>query len=352
MRILDAYIARHVVSGALVALAVLLSLAAVVTLVDELDSVGRGRYGIGGAVEYTILTLPRMAFVLFPLAAVIGALIALGSLAASSELGVVRAAGVSVRRLVGSVLKGALIPVGIAILTGEVVAPWCERLGEARRTEALFGSSSRAGGFWIREGSRFVNVRRILPDGRLEGMFVYGMDDEGRLRTMMHARQGERRDADWVLGEVRRSDISDTGVVTRTTPTEVWRAGFGPDLLMLASARLESLSGRALLRYIDYLKDNRLETAAYELALWRKAAYPVATGVMIVLAVPLLLGRLGGVGVGQRILVGCLIAVTFHVVNEISGKVGLVYGLSPAMNAFAPVLAFLGAGAWMLRRVR
>ena len=82
-------------------------------------------------------------------------------------------------------------------------------------------------------------------------------------------------------------------------PNEVWRTGFGPDLVKLSSARLESLSGPALLRLIDYLRTNRLDAAAYELALWNKVVYPLATGVMIVLAVPLVL-TLGGTGIGQR----------------------------------------------------
>ena len=73
---------------------------------------------------------------------------------------------------------------------------------------------------------------------------------------------------------------------------------------------------------------------------------------MIVLAVPLVLGRLGGVGVGQRFLAGTLIAVTFHIVNEISSKMGIVYGLSPSLSAFAPTILFLAAGIWLLRRVR
>ncbi len=98
------------------------------------------------------------------------------------------------------------------------------------------------------------------------------------------------------------------------------------------------------MRYIDYLRENRLETAAYELALWMKIVYPLAIGVMIVLAVLLVLGRLGGAGIGQRILAGCLIAVTFHVVNEVSGKMGIVYGLNPSLSAFAPTLLFLAAG--------
>ena len=31
---------------------------------------------------------------------------------------------------------------------------------------------------------------------------------------------------------------------------------------------------------------------------------------------------------------------------------GIVYGLSPWMSAFAPTLMFLAAGVWLLHRVR
>ena len=351
MKVLDAYIARHVVVGTMLALAVLVSLVAVVTFVDDLGSVGRGRYGIGAAIEFMILTLPRQAFVLFPLAAVIGTLIGLGALAASSELSVIRAAGVSIGRIVGSALKGALLLAAIAVLIGEAVAPWCERLAQARRTAALDESAGRYG-FWVRDGRSFVNMLRVRPGNRVEDMFIYEFDAGRRLRTASHARRAEYRDGAWRLESVRHSDVSAGGVVARSSGTMVSPLRFGPDLLELASVRLESLSGFALARYIRYLGDNQLDTAVYELALWKKIAYPLATAVMIFLAAPLVLGRLGEAGIGQRILVGCLVAVTFHVVNEISGKAGIVYGLNPALSAFAPTLAFLAAGVWLLRRMR
>ena len=352
MRILDAWIARHVMGGALLALAVLLSLTAVVGFVEELDAVGRGRYGVGGAIEYVLLTLPRHAVVLFPLASVIGALAGLGALAVTRELAVVRASGVSVARTVGSVLMGALALMVIAVVVGEVVAPYCERLAQTRRAAALDEAQKTEDGFWVREGRHFVNAVRARPDGTVEDMYIYEIGPDGTLRALTHAAGARYRDGAWVLESVRRSEVSAAGVVTRSVPRTAWETRLRPGLVSLASARLESLSARALVRYIDYLRENRLETAAYELALWMKVVYPLATGVMIVLAVPLVLGGIGGAGIGQRILVGCLIAVTFHVVNEVSGKMGIVYGLSPALSAFAPTLLFLAAGMWLLRRVR
>ena len=62
MRILDRYIARQVIGGTLVSLALLVALLGFVTLVDDLDSVGRGDYTLARAFEYMILTLPRQIF--------------------------------------------------------------------------------------------------------------------------------------------------------------------------------------------------------------------------------------------------------------------------------------------------
>ena len=352
MKILDAYVARHVVAGTLLALAVLVALVAVLAFVDDLGSVGRGRYGIGAAVEYLALTLPRHAFLLFPLAAVIGALIGLGTLAVSSEISVIRAAGVSVGRLAASALRGALLLVAVAVLVGEVVAPYCERLAQARR-EAALDQSAGGKGLWIRDGRSFINVVRAAPGGdRIEDVFIYELDAEGRLRAVTHAERARYLGDAWALESVRRSDVSAGGVTTRSTAEDTWRTRFRPDLVEIVTIRPQSLSGLGLVRYIRYLEDNRLDTAIYELALWTKVAYPLATGVMIFLAVPLVLGRLGGTGVGQRILDGCLVAATFHIVNEISGKVGIVYGLNPLLCAFAPTLAFLATGVWLLRQVR
>ena len=206
MRILDKYIARHVAGGVLFALAVLLSLTAAASFVDELDSVARGRYAIGSAIAFVLLTLPRHAFVLFPYGAAIGALIGLGTLTASTELVVVRAAGVSTGRIVGSALKGALALAIIAILCGEVVALYCEDLARSRRTAALDESSKREDGFWIRDGQRFVNVLRVRPGNRIEDMFIYELGAEGVLRTVTHAKHVKLRDAAWMLESVRRSD--------------------------------------------------------------------------------------------------------------------------------------------------
>ena len=73
---------------------ILVILFSFISFVDDLDSIGKGDYSLLRSLEYMALSTPRRAFNLFPLAALIGALTGLGTLASSSELTVIRGAGI------------------------------------------------------------------------------------------------------------------------------------------------------------------------------------------------------------------------------------------------------------------
>jgi lipopolysaccharide export system permease protein len=353
MNTLDRYIARHVLQGTLVWLLALVVLFSFISLVDDLDNVGRADYTLARALEYMALTTPRRAFELFPLAALIGALMGLGALASSSELAVIRSSGVSVRRLVGAVMAGAAAIMLGAVLLGELVAPGAERLAHGRRSLALSDEIklNKRSGFWVRDGDSFINIRRALPGNRMEDVRIYEFDDERRLRVATRAARARYEDGQWLLEELVQSRVREDGVEREVLPAAAWRSLFEPDLVNVVAVRPESLSVPGLRRYIRYLARNGLDTSSFELALWHKFTYPLATGVMIVLAVPLVLGRLKSAGVGQRVLVGVLVGIGFHVLNQASGHLGLVYGLSPAASATVPTALFAGAAAWLTRRV-
>jgi len=353
VNLIDRYVARQVVQGSLVWLLALVVLFSFISLVDDLDNVGRGDYTVAHALEYMALTTPRRAFELFPLAALIGSLMGLGALASSSELAVIRASGVSVRRIVGAVMAGALAIMVAALALGELVAPGAERLAHDRRSLAISDEielGSRIG-FWVRDGNSFINIRKVLPGNRMEGVSIYEFDAGQRLRIATAAARARYEDGQWLLEDVEQSHLRDDGVRREALATAAWQALFEPDLVNVVTVRPESLSVLGLRRYVGYLGRNGLDTSRFELALWHKFVYPAATVVMIVLAVPMVLGRLKSAGIGQRIVVGVLVGISFHVLNEASGHLGLVYGMSPAASATLPTLLFAAAAALLMRRV-
>src|SRR3546814_4238331 len=92
-KIHDLYVSRMVVMTVLLTWTVLVGLDVVNAMIGEFGDVGKGNYGLLDAVTYIVYTIPRRAYTMFPTVAVIGALMALGQLAASSELTALRALG-------------------------------------------------------------------------------------------------------------------------------------------------------------------------------------------------------------------------------------------------------------------
>ena len=171
MKIIDSYIRRAVLMGTLVSVLLLLPVVFFLLLGDELDLVGKGRYSLVDAFLVIGLIAPRHVYEILPIGALIGTLWGLGNLAAGSELTAMRAAGVSMGRILFGVLKAGLITALVAVLVGEVVAPVSEDKGNQLRAEALsegFAMKSRYG-FWARDASAFINIRQILPGKAARG---------------------------------------------------------------------------------------------------------------------------------------------------------------------------------------
>ncbi len=351
MRILDRYIARAVVASSLLVLAVLMAMFTFFTLVEELDDVGQGSYGLGGALLYVLLTLPAQAFELMPMAALIGSLLGLGALAGNGELTVVRASGVSIQRIAGAVMKGGAVLMVLAAVLGEGVAPPLDRLAQDRRNLAM-ATVEEEYGMWSRDGSAFINIRGFESPRRLRGVSIYEFDDERRLRMATRAESARYGEDAWLLEGVRQSELSGDGVVVRHLERARWASRLVPALLGVARVEPEQLSVWGLARYVRYLEDTGQESAPYRLSLWSKVMTPVATGVMILLALPFVFGPLRSVSVGSRMVVGVLVGIAFHIMNQTFMKMGLVYGFSPLVSATAPTLLFAALALVMMRRVR
>ena len=105
----DRYIGKNIIASSLLALIVLTAIFTFFSLVDQLDDTGRGNYGVFQAIEYVLLTIPRLTYELFPIATVIGCMAGLGILANNNELMIFRISGLSKLQLAYSLIKTGLI---------------------------------------------------------------------------------------------------------------------------------------------------------------------------------------------------------------------------------------------------
>lgn len=354
MRTLDFYIGQTILRYALVVLAVLLGLFLFVTFIDQLGDLGRGNYGAVAVARFVLLSAPRIIYELFPMAALLGAILGLSLLAADSELIVMRASGISLRQILGSVLKVGAIFVVFAVVMGELVSPVSETMAQRGRAEAL-QYNVRQGtnfGLWMRDTHTYVNIGEVLPDLTLLRVRVFEFDSEERLRSLVYASRGRFQDGRWKLESVRQTVIGDDGFTEVNILLDaVWQTQVTPQIMSVFLVRPDELSLWQLKRYISHLRENSQDTDPYELAFWTKLVLPLSTAVMVVLAIPFVFGNLRAGTMGRNLFFGIMLGLLFYVAGKAFGYIVLVYSVPPFLGATIPVVAFLLLALLMFRRV-
>src|ERR1041384_1997842 len=160
MNLLDRYVIRALLGGVFVVVTVLVALGALFLFANQQDDIGVGTYTALDAFWFVLLNLPQQVYELMPISVMIGALVGLGTLARGSELTVMRAAGISVWRIAGSVAMAGALLIFLAVICGEFLAPPLQQMATRQKAISKFATISYAGrgGSWVRDGDLLINV--------------------------------------------------------------------------------------------------------------------------------------------------------------------------------------------------
>jgi lipopolysaccharide export system permease protein len=321
---------------------------------NELEDIGRGNYGILQAMFYVLMELPRDVYQLFPMAGLIGCLMGLGLLASSSELVVMRAAGVSLWQITRAVFIAILIMVGIVTVLGEAIGPHTILHGE--RFKALERSGGQAvattGGVWLRDGQDFIRIQIVQATNELAGVTRYSFNSQHQMTGVTYAANAHYKHGVWQLQQVLESKIAADGTITTSkAPTGTWLMQLNPSVLKIAQVDPDEMTLSKLYQWIEYRKQNGLRYNNYSLTLWQRIFQPLATCVMMLLAIPFIFGPLRSATMGLRLVSGVIVGFGFYILNQVFGPISLVYQFPPILAAIVPMLLFAGVGILFIRRM-
>ena len=352
MRQLDSYVARTVMMATMVVMIVIVGLDAIFTLVDELDNL-KGNYQLMDALLFSGLRLPRRIYEYMPMACLIGCLAGLGSMAANSELTVMRAAGVSINRIVIAVLKPMAVLMIVSLLLGEYIVPSLERIAQAHKAVAQGASealSNKGKGFWHREGNAFMRFNAVEPGGVLHGITRYEFNDENDLERVIYGQRAIYQNGYWQVENLVTTLIEENGITQKMQDSGRWDTGLTPEKLsvVIVSPRDMSISG--LYRYSQYLDEQELNTDQYMLSFWRKVTQPLSTFALVILGISFIFGPLRSVTPGYRIFSGIIVGMIYKYAEEILSPASIVFGFEPIWASVIPIGGCLILGILLMRK--
>lgn len=298
---------------------------------------------------YASLRAPSIASQFTPFAALLGVVATLSMLSHSNEITVMRAAGMSIHRVlfpIGAVCAGIAVSHFLfhefaAVRASDKLSYW-----EANefRVDLPADAGTRTNlrlahdGQFIHAGS----AARTADGVWLNNVTINPLSPSGLVTGETSAQAARYRDGEWRLFDVR-TFRSGTLEIVRTTSLP-WATTLNPETLFALTLNPDRTSIVELLRKIRQLRADGASTRAATTSLLSRFSKPAATLVMP------LLGAIAGFGIRrqrnllQRAIAGSAIGFSYFVAENLMLALGKL-GVAPAMlGAFFPFGLFLVVG--------
>ena len=283
----------------------------------------------------SISGMPRRLYLDLPLIVLISVAAGLGGLAQSSELTILRAAGLSIRQIFFKIIL-VLAPIFLgSILIAEYGMPAAERFSQALKDANV--SSDSKGAVWTRESGRFI--------------FVEGERD-GSVSLWKQIEMANLR------GEIERVVVSknvsfNSGQVDLTDARTLW---FKPDKIIQRTSDLvqgtkltenqvrwlvlkpDALSLSELWYASSYLETEGLNARAHRQLFWQRSLLPVVLFALTLLASATAFGSMRSIGTSMRIFLAVFMGLVFKYATDMASPAVFLLGVHPSLAIILPLL--------------
>jgi lipopolysaccharide export system permease protein len=305
----------------------------------------------------TVLRIPIFAELALPFAVLIGTIGAFLSLSRSSELTIVRAAGLSVWQFLQ---PGLFVAAAIGALAVTVYNPLASAMkAESERIQTeLFNNQKTFGtvrgtGAWLRQegtdGPTILHAKSASDRGlTLGGVTLLQFDLNKRFYEEVQAKKAELRQGYWRLeGAV----VQSSGDAPRYYAEYLISTYLGPAQIMDSLGSIETLSFWQLPDFINFAKKAGIPAGRYELQYQLLLARPILMAAMVLIAATSSLKAFRFGKIQTMVLTGLSGGFGFFIFSEFSRKVG-ASGLVPVtVAAWGPALiAFLLSATVLLHQ--
>lgn len=240
----------------------------------------------------------------------------------------------------------------LSLVIGEFVAPPSMRLAQELRLKALNSQVSFKefrSGVWVKDEGSFINVKNVLPDSTLLNVSIYEFDKNFALDSITAAQRGVYvKEGSWQLEDVMQTRFDKQGAQISHLTQKEWNSSITPDILRVLMVVPEQMSAWNLYLYTQHLKENKQESARYEIEMWNKLVYPFSVMVMMLLALPFAGHHQRQGGISGKIFMGIVLGLSFYFIGRLFAHLGALNNWQPMLSALAMTVIFLFLALGML----
>ena len=363
-RMLDVYVSREYLRVLALACVSLLGIFYISTFIDLVDKLFRGQATAAMLFRYFYFQTPQFVYYVIPMAVLVAALVTIGVMTKNSELMVMRACGISLYRTAMPLVMFSLAASAVLFVLQDKVLAYANREADRlnrqiRNWAPLLSPSAQR---WVSGANGEIYHYDVYdPVARkFARLWIYDVDEHAwRLKAIAYADEvSYTASGAW---RARGGWERDFNVAKRSGAEHmvVRYESFGERTMPMAPPSYfkadvpdpEQMTYTELRQYIQKLKATGADVVPSVVALQSKAAFPLVTLIMTLIAVPFAVttGRRGALyGIGA----GIVMAITYWVLQSVFAAFGQGGRLDPVLAAWAPNILFGAVACYSIFTVR
>lgn len=354
------YLARRTMVGVIGLFSVIWLLVVSIDLIEAMREVGKVQdAGLPEALQMTLFRTPQLILTLSPFVMLFGTLWAFGQMAKSSEIAVMRAAGLSVWKLVAAPVA---LAVALGLVTVIAIDPIAANLAGKAQTikNDMRGKEANmlrqfSDGVWLRQvderNAALIHAKSYDSASQtLAGVTVWRRTIDGVFIERWDAETADVNSTVFLLRQARRTTLHGENEVVR--PTQAIPVDIDLRALKEDVAKPTSLSVWQLPEFTRIMSSAGMRTLEYELRFYDLWSLPVKLVAMVLIACAFALGMNARAG-GTAGLMGLGVAAGFalFIFAEMSNAIAKAQIVPIGLAAWAPGLfAVLFATTLLLYR--
>jgi len=345
MSTLDIYLAKKFFGSILGVFAVCLALIFFIDFLELLrEASERKGVPMGSLALIGLLRLPKFAELTLPFAVLIGAMAAFLALSRTSELTVVRAAGISVWQFLRPAL---IVAFGLGVLSTTLYNPLAAlaKASADRLIGDVLGQNNKSllrenRPAWLRQngpdGPSILFAGSVADKGQtLSGITVLQFDRNRKFLERIEAEKAHLRTGYWKLHNAR---VSSKKSGTKSYNTYFVSTALKRQHVINSITDAKAVSFWELPRFIDFAQKAGLDAERYKIEYQLLLVRPLLLAVMVLIAATCSLRAFRFGGIQTMVIAGLSAGFGFFVLSELSRKVGVAGLVAPDVAAWAPVV--------------
>ncbi len=357
MRILDKYILRQYLTTFFVILISFMALFIVIDIFDRLPRVLKYSSDYMLIAEYFLLRVPYLVVLVSPVIVLLTGLFLMNTLSKYHESIAIRAAGISIFRMVSPILIiGVIMSIGIGLFA-EFVLPYAESLRneiytvqikkqmleDVKMRANIYYSGANDYLYYIGFFDGYQNQMKVIDITQYNGK-------DGSVSRKISANEAIWNGEEWIFLNCydRRFANRKQVYYKYSEKASIPEIKAAPnDFIKFAKSNL-ALNFIELKEYINSLKKIGEKYQVELVDLYMKIAYPLSNFIILLFCVPLASTSVRSKGRGIIFLLGLIICFTYLTTLRISQSLGYNEVLDPLLAAWLPNIIFFILGVFFV----